>query len=410
MPRSTHDHFWWRQGGVFALLFVLVAGGAAWLSSTSASSEPPARSAVTPALHRVVDPFFRSAYLYGGTPLTPAQEGRRYGIMILRQTDAAVVPRLKAGNPKLRVFMIVDMMSADPGDPTGISNWVGYTEADTNHPEWFLTDAGGNRLPFKDYPDSLVMDVGNPAYQRAGLANITRLAKAGGFDGVFLDDANASLRWILAGGSAECVKYPTDAKWQPAVYSFLSSVAPQLRAAGLLVAANIGGSTITPGLWQRWNGPLDGAMEESFTNGGSGRDSNGLWLARLKHALWSEANGKIALDHAVTATRSGARYGLATMLLAANGENKFYASTDYSHEVWWPEYTATKRLGSALGRFSVLPNGVYQRRFTNGVVLVNPQMHAASRVPLGGAYVGSGLGRVRSVRLTRTSGVVLLKA
>src|SRR6185437_15195081 len=96
--------------------------------------------------------------------------------------DAAVVPRLKAGNPKLRVFMIVDMMSADPGDPTGISNWVGYTEADTNHPEWFLTDAGGNRLPFKDYPDSLVMDVGNPAYQRAGLANITRLAKAGGFD------------------------------------------------------------------------------------------------------------------------------------------------------------------------------------------------------------------------------------
>jgi hypothetical protein len=180
----------------------------------------------------------------------------------------------------------------------------------------------------------------------------------------------------------------------------------------LLVAANIGGSTIAPGLWEKWNGPLNGAMEESFTNGGSGRDSdaNGLWLAKLRHAVWSEAHGKFALDHAVTATRSGARYGLATMLLAANGENKFYASTDYSHEVWWPEYTAARRLGTALGRFSVLPNGVYRRRFTNGVVLVNPQVHAASRVPLGGPYVGSGLGRVRSVRLTRTSGVVLLKA
>jgi putative glycosyl hydrolase-like family 15 (GHL15) protein len=363
-------------------------------------------------MHRVVDPFFRSAYLYGGTSLTPAQEGRRYRIMILRQTDAAVVPKLKAGNPKLRVLMIVDMMSADPGDPTGISNWVGYTEADTNHPEWFLTDAAGNRLPFKDYPASLVMDIGNPAYQQAGLADITSLVKAGGFDGVFLDDANASLRWILAGGSAACVRYPTDAKWQSAVYSFLSSVAPQLRAEGLLVAANIGGSTITPGLWQKWNGPLDGAMEESFTNGGSGRDSvaNGQWLAKLKHALWSEANGKIALDHAVTATRSGARYGLATMLLAANGENKFYASTDYSHEVWWPEYAATGRLGSPLGHFSVLPSGVYRRSFTNGVVLVNPQVHAASRVPLGGPYVGSGLGRVRSVRLAKTSGVVLLKS
>ncbi len=46
-------------------------------------------------------------------------------------------------------------------------------------------------------------------------------AKAGGFDGVFLD-ANASLRWVLRGGSTECVRYSTDAAWQPAVYSFLS--------------------------------------------------------------------------------------------------------------------------------------------------------------------------------------------
>ena len=113
---------------------------------------------------------------------------------------------------------------------------------------------------------------------------------------MFLDDANASLRWVIAGGEAACVTYPTTAQWQAAVYSFLSNVAPQLHQAGLLVVANIGGSTITRGLWQKWNGPLDGAMEESFTNGGAGRDSiaDGQWPAKLGHALWSEANGKIS--------------------------------------------------------------------------------------------------------------------
>ncbi len=113
----------------------------------------------------MVAPFFRSAYGYGGIRLTPAQEGARYRIMILQRADAAVIRKLRAGNPRLKVFMIIDMMSADPSDPTGISDWVGYTEANT---EWFLTGPQAQRLRFKDYPTSLMMDVGDSAYQQAG--------------------------------------------------------------------------------------------------------------------------------------------------------------------------------------------------------------------------------------------------
>ena len=122
-------------------------------------------------------------------------------------------------------------------------------------------------------------------------------------------------------------------------------------------------------------------MEESFTNGGTGRDSiqNGQWPAKLGHALWSEAHAKIALDHAVTATRSGARYGLATMLLVADGENLYSASTGYSREVWWPEYRTANALGTPLGPYRVLRNGVYRRDFTHGVVLVNPHVRARAR-------------------------------
>jgi hypothetical protein len=373
------------------------------------ASVPETRSAN--AAHRVGKPFFRIVYGYGGTRLTPAQEGARYGIMILRQTDASIVPKLRAGNPHLRLFMVINMMSTDPIDPTGISDWVGYTDADA-HPDWFLKDADGNRLTFKDYPTALVMDVANPAYQDAGLANVVNQVKAAGFDGVFLDDANASLRWVLPGGSAECVKYPTDAVWQSAAFSFLDRMAPKLRQAGLLVAANIGGSTVAPGLWQKWNAPLDGAMEESFTNGGAGRDSiaNGQWVAKLRHARWSETHQKIAFDHAVTSTRSGARYGLGTMLLVANGENRFYASADYEHELWWPEYRTARRLGRPTGRYRATRKGVYRREFTHGVVVVNPQTHAVRRIRLGGRYSGSGLRNVERVKLRPTSAVVLVRS
>jgi len=390
------------------------AVGEGWLATNSGTASGAAaalRTGVAATERPVADAFFRPVYAtYGGTALTPAQEGARYRVMVLNPADAAEIPALKAGNPDLKVLTLIDMMSTDPNDPTGTSNWVGYTDANANHPEWFLTDPDGNRLKFQHFPQAFVMDVGNPEYQQAGLANVIAQLKADGFDGVLLDDANASLHWVIAGGSVECAKYPTDELWQAAVYSFLSNVGPALRKAGLLVLANIGGSTVTPGrTWQTWNGPLDGAMEESFTNGGSGRDSirNGEWLPKLDHAAWSETHQKISLDHARTATRGGARYGLATMLLAANGGNSFYASAHYAREVWWPEYKTAKSLGRPLGRYRVLRSGVYRRDFAHGVVLVNPRAHAAHRVRLGGRYSGSGLQNVTSVALRATSGVVL---
>jgi hypothetical protein len=401
-----------RRGSTAALVAVALGAAAFWLAGPSDGNSPPPRGLGSAAATAPVgDPFFR--VLYGSAParVDAARERGRYSYMVMHRADAAAVARLKAENPGLKVFMYVDMMSADPRDPTGEADWAGWGDA-AEHPDWFLKGPAGKRLVFKDYPRSRVMDVGNPNYQQAGVARVIADAHAAGFDGVFLDDANASLRWVIAGGSSRCVKYPTNATWQAAVYSFFQNVAPQLRSAGLLVVANIGGSTVTKGLWPKWNGPLDGAMEESYTNGGTGRDSirNGRWPAKFGHNLWSENHAKLSLDHAVTRTRGGARYALATMLLVSNGHSALYASTNYTREVWWPEYDLTKRLGSALGGYRVLRNGDYRRDFTNGVVLVNPHANATKAVRLGATYIGSGLGRVRTVKLKPTSGVVLLRS
>ena len=393
-----------------ALAAIALAGAAigAWFAHVSTHDLRSARGA--PAIRR---PFFRAVYGgYGGTRLSPAREGARYRVMILHYYDRRIIRRLKAANPGLRVLMYVDMMSSDLRDPAGVADWAGYRNARAKHPGWFLRDRNGAPLVFKDYPAARVMDVGNRSYQNAGAARVIRMAKAGGFEGIFLDDANASLRWVIPGAAARCVTYPTTPRWQSAAYSFLSNVGRQLHRAHLLAVANIGGSTITPGLWQKWNGPLDGAMEESFTNGGTGADSvaNGRWPAKLGHALWSEKHGKLSLDHAMTSTRAGARYALATMLLVSRRENLFSASVGYSREVWWPEYATASSLGAPLAPYRVLRDGVYRRDFANGVVLVNPDASTAAGIRLGGTYSGPGLRRVTRVSLGPTSGLVLLQA
>ncbi len=67
-------------------------------------------------------------------------------------------------------------------------------------------------------------------------------------------------------------------------------------------------------------------------------------------------------------------YGLATMMLAADGHASYATSnTDYtSQENWFPEYDTAQQLGAPAGPYTVLANGVYERAFAHGIVLVNP--------------------------------------
>ncbi len=69
-----------------ALLAGAAAGGG-WLATNGgeASLSPAApRVGITATQRPVADAFFRPVYAsYGGTPLTPAQEGARYRIRIL---------------------------------------------------------------------------------------------------------------------------------------------------------------------------------------------------------------------------------------------------------------------------------------------------------------------------------------
>jgi hypothetical protein len=336
-------------------------------------------------------------------------EAPRYHVMVLQSAQGSMIPVLRRYNPGLGFFMYQHAMFASASDPTGLSMCTTLPQ-DLPHPTWFLKDATGANLT---YHGAYALDVGNPGYQQACISHAVGLARKMGFDGVFFDGVGAKLGYNFGGSPNMTIpEYPTVASFQAAMYSFIAYAGPTIHAGGKMVIANIGGATWTPGLWQQWNGPLDGAEEESWTDGGQGPAQQLPWWGqKLGNVAWSEANGKIVLLHSYNTTQAGNVYGLASMLLVAGGRTSYSTSNGniVNYEAWYPEYLASAFLGAPLGSYRRLSNGVYERHFAGGVVAVNPSSNAVGPFSLGGGpYSGSGLNAVSSVSMGPMSGLIML--
>ncbi len=171
----------------------------------------------------------------------------------------------------------------------------------------------------KSYPGNYYMDVGNAGYEQACMAHATAMAKAAGFDGLFLDDVTAIPHVEIAAG-VTMAQYPTPGAWDNAMSSMVTAAATQSHAQGLLVVGNIGGAWTAPGVWQTWSSQLDGAEEESWGGLGSAGQQLSTWHAKLAEAQWSAAHGKIALLHSFDTSETGNTFDMASMLLTADGK------------------------------------------------------------------------------------------
>ena len=208
-------------------------------------------------------------------------------------------------------------------------------------------------------------------------------------------------------------KYPTDAAYQRATGSALALIGPRLRAQGKLVVANFGSwrvyrSAVTP--WLKY---VSGGMEEHFTKYAGDSPSRGLLHRRrlgqpARPPQGDPGHREAVPRHLATRTardRAAARYGWATMLLAANGTASFALHENYTRETWFPEYGYD--LGAPRGKESELAGGIHRRAFERGLVLVNPTK-ASVAVRFGGRYRGSGLRAARSAVMRPHTGLVLL--
>jgi Hypothetical glycosyl hydrolase family 15 len=328
---------------------------------------------------------------------------------VLQYDDASFAPALKAANPNLKILLYQNVMLSRPTDPAGWATCVNYQSALANHPDWFVRDQNGNLVSDKSYAGNYYMDVGNPGYEQACMTHATAMAKQAGFDGLFLDDITAIPHVEIASG-VTMAQYPTPASWDTAMSSMVTAAATQAHAQGLLVVGNVGGAWTAPGVWEQWSAQLDGAEEESWGGLGSRSQQLGTWHAKLTEAAWSAANGKIALLHSFSTSETGNTFDMASMLLTADGRTSYSTSNANltSSEAWYPEYDTAQGLGAPAGSFKQLANGVYERVFAHGIVLVNATAKGIARFSLGGSYSGSGLANASSTQMAAQSALILL--
>jgi len=301
------------------------------------------------------------------------QEAQRNQVVVMYAWDGNLVATLHRYNPHLVVLVYQFIMYARADDPNGWMLCSSLPQAQAGN--WFLRGSDGLPVAPAASPDSLGLDIGLPDYQHACADHATALARQFGFDGVFLDGVGAKPDYQF-GNNVVIPKYPSLASWQAAMDSFLQTMVDTAHGRGLKVMGNIGAAVATPGLWNRWSAVLDGSMEESWTDAGMGTAQQLPWFQqKLDEAAWSEAHQKYVLLHSWNDGESGNTFGLASMLLTAGGYSSYSLSnSSYVDGVthWFPEYDAARRLGAPAGAYVRLANGVYARRFANGIVLVNP--------------------------------------
>jgi hypothetical protein len=229
-----------------------------------------------------------------------------------------------------------------------------------------------------------------------------------GWDGVFLDGISRTMQypWYLDG--RVLAKYPGPNDYARANTRFLRRVGPKLRRRGLVVG-NINDATLP--LWRRWIRFTSGVSKEWWTKSNAGRDTGMLtgadWAYQTQLLREAQARHKIfiAITYGPADDVPAMDYARASFLLFARGSR-----TAFSYAPLCGVEPSTPRWRQDVGTASGPPtqNGaVWQRRFANGIVLVNPTGSATVTVPLGGQYVQPNGTAVTSLLLGPHSGAVL---
>lgn len=304
-----------------------------------------------------------------------------FDIFILTKTDEPTRDYLReqgANGPFLQ-YLRLDTIH-NPGSCTEqplhnqVADWVGdFCAISEQHPDWFLLDAAGNRIFSQDSPQFVMMDPGNSGWRAFWLERVRQNQEALDWDGVFVDNVEASLSKRRQWGALPAA-YPDDASYRSAIRGFLEHLyTSYFQPEGRLLQANIialdGG-----GGWLEYLQFLDGAMDESFAVDWSDDYLSVVqWEDEVRRAEETQALGKhvVLVSQGDRDDADRQTFAFASYLLASYGRASFrYANNEAYREVWlYGNYQLD--LGAPLGpRYR--DGSVWRRDFTQGSVSVDP--------------------------------------
>ncbi len=361
---------------------------------SSPSAVPPTSTPASPTRPATAfDPIQLAWFYKPPVDQDLATLARYFDVFILTRLDEPTRDRLRAQGVRTPFLQYLRFDAIhDPGSCTKspYHNQVAYNAGDycalvRDHPDWFLRDAQNNLLLERSGGERYaLMDPGNAGWRAFWVQRAQPWQEQYGWDGIFLDNLEASRqRFRLAGRNNLPKNYPDDASFQAAYDGFLRYVvSAYFRPRQRPVFANIV-NLDEPAVWFRYLENLDGAMEEGFAVGW--KDDYLVvseWEEQLQRAEETQARGKQIILVAQGTRNDLAReqFAFASFLLISQGRASFrYTNSDTYDEIWlYRDYD--QNLGAPLGpRYRVGKN--WQRDFSQVTVLVNPTAHTATYTP-----------------------------
>jgi Hypothetical glycosyl hydrolase family 15 len=379
------------------VIAIFVATAALMLAMVGAAEAGPVSHTFT---------AFDSAAATADYSQTPA----RQSYVVLQAWETKRLAELKAKSPTVKVLVYKNFSFAAEKKTTSSSTGVTKQEAEAN-PDWFLKNFAGEPISSDGYKWLWAMDVGNPAYQQRWYDNVIAEVEAQGWDGVFLDDVNPTMKYAY--DESQVAKYPNDAAYSAATESALAYIGPKIQARGKLAIANFATWVEYSSTQTSWLKYVSGALDEMFVkwgrNSGEGYRSESQWTRQLEEVKYAASQGKqfIGFTQGSAGETQAARFGYGTVLLGTNGTASYAFTPNYTSETWMPEYEY--ELGAPTAAETRDSNGVHRRTFGNGLVLVNPT-DSTQTVSFGGTYSGSGLSNATSASMAPHSALILTGA
>jgi len=306
------------------------------------------------------------------------------------------------------------------------SRWnLGVPYAQAKQEGWLLTDSAGHPLVSRSNPSNTVVDVGSAAYQEAWLRGVIQFLNEHHDDGVMIDNVLADIE-TLAG--TESAAYPTQRAWAAAQLSFIRAVGPPLRARGYYVLVNASGyvrgnpasdtGEATASWWRRLAPYVSGMMNERYQETPTGsnelRSTGTSWTQnwagwqRLVRVAQSSGRDFVGLTYGAAGDTRTMTYGKASFLLDWNGGDGAFVYEPTSDANPW-NGAWTLNVGQPVGKKRPVGTG-WLRRYSRGVVLVNPSPSTDQRFLLPGRYTAAGGRIVKAVTLSPTTGLILRTA
>lgn len=291
---------------------------------------------------------------------------------------------------------------------------------ETTNPNWILKDQYGNWLyiPFGcsgGVCAQYAANIADPTFRAAWIAETAGTAYGANYAGVFIDDVN--MNFNVSDGYGNLVTPIDSNTGQTMTYdawrSYIATFVQQARAAmpnlqlmenTIWYAGPPGVLDADPYIQQQIATSntivLERGINDPGLTGGTGTFSLYAFFAYvdLVHSL----SPGVSLQQ-YTLTPAQQEYGLAGYFLISNGSDSIGDSSTTPDD-WFSGYSVN--LGTPLGP-RTYTNGVFQRNFTNGMVLLGEPGLATQNISLGGTYTTLDGTQVTSVSLSGSQGYVL---